>query len=488
MTDREHSIGQADFVHRHGLWTDAQAAAAEDALRQIDENNIELVRLAYPDQHGILRGKAVVAEEFPATLRNGCRITTTLLAKDTSHKTVYPVFTPGGGFDLPEMEGAGDFIMVPDPTTFRILPWAPDTAWVLCDAYFQTGAPNPFAPRSVLRNALDRAAGHGFDFVTGIEIEFHIFKLEDPRLEARDIGQPPSPPDVSLTHQGFNYLTEFRFDQAEPLLQILRRTTHSLGLPLRTVESEFGPSQVEFTFHPGTGLESADRMMLFRSMVKQVCRRHGYHATFMCQPGLPGMFCSGWHLHQSLIAREGGENVFMPDADDDLLSTLGRQFVAGVLEHAPAGSVFSTPTLNGYKRYKPNSLAPDRAIWGRDNKGAMVRAVSGAGDRASRIENRIGDPAANPYLYLASQLFAGLDGIERDLSPPAPTDDPYAADATALPRNLIDAVRTLKSDRFFRSVMGDRFVDYIVYLKEMEIERFLATVTDWEHREYFELY
>ena len=224
MTDRDHSVGQADFVKRYGLWSDAQMAAAEDALRLIDEHKIELVRLAYPDQHGILRGKAVVADEFASTLRNGCRITTTLLAKDTSHKTVYPVFTPGGGFGLPEMEGAGDFIMVPDPTTFRVLPWAPDTGWVLCDGYFQTGAPNPFAPRTILRQALDRAAAKGFDYVAGIEIEFHIFKLEDPRLGTADIGQPPRPPEVSLTHQGFNYLTETRFDQAEPLLQILRRT------------------------------------------------------------------------------------------------------------------------------------------------------------------------------------------------------------------------------------------------------------------------
>ena len=118
----------------------------------------------------------------------------------------------------------------------------------------------------------------------------------------------------------------------------------------------------------------------------------------------------------------------------------------------------------------------------------MVRAVGGVGDKGSRIENRIGDPAANPYLYLASQLLAGLDGIERGLAPPPPTDDPYAADATPLPRNLMDAVRALRADSFFKGAMGDRFVDYIAYLKEMEIERFLATVTDWEHREYFELF
>lgn len=486
---RQDSLGRANFVERFGLWTDEQAAAAEEALRQVREHKLEIVRFAYPDQHGILRGKAVMAEDFPQIMRNGCAITTTLLAKDTSHKTVYPVFSSGGGFGLEEMQGAGDFIMVPDPTTFRVLPWAPDTGWVLCDGYFQNGARQPFATRHILRDALERLGRHGADFVAGIEIEFHLFKLEDPHLRPEATGQPARAPDVSLVTHGYNYLTELRFDQAEPVLQTIRRMAVALGLPLRSVESEFGPSQVEFTFHPTVGLEPADAMVLFRSAAKQIARRNGYHVTFMCQPGLPNLFASGWHLHMSLADRKTGENLFMPDAGrDELLSPLGMHFVAGVLKHARAASALTTPTINGYKRYKPNSLAPDRAVWGRDNKGAMLRAVGGPGDKGTRIENRVGDPAANPYLYLASQIYAGVDGMENNLLPATPADAPYEAEAEPLPRNLIDAIRILKEDRFYREAIGDRFIDYFVHLKEMEIERFLSTVTDWEQREYFELY
>ena len=152
MAKPEATVGRDGFVAEHGLWTDAQAEAAREVLKRVEAEGIELVRLAYPDQHGILRGKAVVADAVDQALHNGCGLTTTLLAKDTSHKTVYPVFSRGGGFGIPEMQGAGDFLMVPDPTTFRVLPWAPGTGWMLCDAYFQSGARQPFATSCATRS------------------------------------------------------------------------------------------------------------------------------------------------------------------------------------------------------------------------------------------------------------------------------------------------------------------------------------------------
>ena len=268
----------------------------------------------------------------------------------------------------------------------------------------------------------------------------------------------------------------------------IRRHLVALGLPPRTIEVEFGPSQVEFTFRPGVGLEPADTMVLFRSAVKQICRRHGYHATFMCRPGLANIFSSGWHLHQWLVDRRSGENAFMPAAEDEIVSPLGRQFVAGLLAHARAASVFTTPTINGYKRYNPYSLAPDRAIWGRDNRGVMIRAVGGPGDPATRLENRVGEPAANPYLYMASQIHSGMDGVEKAMEPASPADAPYETEAPALPKSLIDAVAALKESAMFRAALGDTFVDYMLTLKEAEIARFLSHVTDWEQREYFELF
>jgi len=475
------------FVERHGLWSDEQFAAAADVDRSIEQNALEVVRLSFADQHGILRGKTVMAGEAAHAMRNGCSITTTLLAKDTAHKTVFPVFTPGGGFGMPEMEGAGDFLMVADPSTFRVLPWAPRTGWMLCDMYFGNGRPVPFSTRALYRHALAKLADTGFDYRAGLEVEFHVFKLENPRLDPDDATWPGAAPEVSLLSQGYAYLTETRFDQMEPIVEHLRRDVVALGLPLRSVEIELGPSQCEFTFRPQTGLVPADGMMLFRSAVKQICRRQGYHASFMCRPKVANVMSCGWHLHQSLIDRRSNANAFAA-RDNELLSPAGRGFLAGLLAHARAAAAFTTPTINGYKRYRGYSLAPDRAIWGRDNRGVMVRVLGAAGEDAVRLENRVGEPAANPYLYMASQIFTGLDGIARVLEPGPSADTPYEMPAPLLPKSLGEALRALRDDACLAEGFGQDFIDYYLRIKEAEVARFQSEVTEWEQREYFELF
>ena len=475
------------FVERHGLWSDEQFAAAADVDRSIEQYALEVVRLSFADQHGILRGKTVMAGEAALAMRNGCSITTTLLAKDTAHKTVFPVFTPGGGFGMPEMEGAGDFLMVADPSTFRVLPWAPRTGWMLCDMYFGNGRPVPFSTRTLYRHALAKLADIGFDYRAGLEVEFHVFKLENPRLEADDATWPGAAPEVSLLSQGYAYLTETRFDQMEPIVEHLRRDVIALGLPLRSVEIELGPSQCEFTFRPQNGLVPADGMMLFRSAVKQICRRQGYHASFMCRPKVANVMSCGWHLHQSLIDRRSNANAFAA-RDNELLSPAGRGFLAGLLAHARAAAAFTTPTINGYKRYRGYSLAPDRAIWGRDNRGVMVRVLGAAGEDAVRLENRVGEPAANPYLYMASQIFTGLDGIARALEPGLSADTPYETQAPLLPKSLDEALRALRDDACLAKGFGRDFIDYYLRIKEAEIARFQSEITEWEQREYFELF
>ena len=274
MTDRgSHALS---FVERHGLWSEEQQEAAARLRRIVEERGLEVIRLSFPDQHGMLRGKTLIASEAIASLESGCSITTTMLAKDTSHRTVFPVFTSGGGFGMKEMEGAADVLMVADPMTFRVLPWAPESGWLMCDLYFSDGRAVPFATRHLYRNVLDQLGSRGYDFVAGLEVEFHIFKLEDAKMAPQDAGQPGTPPDVSLLSHGYQYLTEQRYDQMEPVLEIIRRDVLALGLPLRSVEVEFGPSQCEFTFAPAKGLLPADNMVLFRSAVKQIARRHGY--------------------------------------------------------------------------------------------------------------------------------------------------------------------------------------------------------------------
>jgi glutamine synthetase len=385
---------------------------------------------------------------------------------------------------MPEIQGAGDVLMVPDLATFRVLPWAPDTGWLLCDAHFIDRRPMPYCTRGVLRKALKELKDTGYDYVAGLEVEFHVFRIADENLRPSDAGQPGNPPEVTLLNTGYQYLTENRYDTIDPVVEILRNDLEKLGLPLRSYEIEFGPSQFEFTLGALPGMGSADAMVLFRSAVKQIARRHGYHATFMCRPKLPSVMSSGWHLHQSLA--HDGVNAFVSDKDD--LSELGKQYLAGLLAHARGAAALCTPTINGYKRYRPYSLAPDRVVWGKQNRGALLRLVAAPGDPETRIENRAGEPAANPYLYFASQIYSGLDGLRRRLSPPPSADTPYEAKAELLPHTLSEALACLREDAVLCEGLGRPFVDYYCRIKEAEIARFNLEVTDWEQREYFDLF
>ena len=457
-----------------------------NVLKEIESRRLKVVRFSFADQHGVLRGKTLAVAEVPAALERGVTVVSSLLAKDTSHRTVFPVFTPGGGLGMPELEGAADVLMIPDPASFRVLPWAPETGWFLCEVHFQDGRPMPFGTRGILRKALEKLAAAGYEYVAGLEVEFHVFRIVDPRLKPADAGQPGEPPEVTLLNTGYQYLTEQRYDLIDPVVEILRQNLEPLGLPLRSFEVEFGPSQLEFTLGALPGLGSADAMVLLRSAVKQIARRHGFHATFMCRPKLPNVMSSGWHLHQSLNRLSDRKNAFVSERND--LSETGKRYLAGLLAHARGASALSTPTINGYKRYRPYSLAPDRVIWGRENRGAMLRVIGGAGDPGTRIENRIGEPAANPYLYFASQIYAGLDGMQRQLDPGPPADTPYEAKAEFLPKTLQEAVACLRADPVLCQGFGRPFIDYYCHIKEAELARFQLEVSDWEHREYFDLF
>lgn len=480
------TTGRHAFVERAGLASPEREHACRELLKRVAADDIEAVRLAFVDQHGILRGKTLVASELAGALGNGCSMTSTLLTKDTSHRTVFAAFTADGGVGIEEMAGAADFLMVPDPATYRVLPWVEATGWLLCDIYFPSGAPVPFSTRALLARTLNDLATRGYELVCGLEVEFHLFEIDDYKLDPADATMPGAAPEVSLLAQGYRYLTEARGDEVEPIMTRLRRSLQALDLPVRSLEVEFGPSQAEITFSPAAGMVPADQMVLFRSAVSQICRRHGILASFMCRPALPNVLSSGWHLHQSL--NQDDVNAFMPADTENPLSPLGMGYLAGLLEHAAAASVFTTPTINGYKRYRPYSLAPDRVNWGVDNKGAMLRVNGAPGDVGSRIENRVAEPAANPYLYLASQVAAGLDGIDRKLKPPPPAGAPYEQPAPKLPASLIEAVEALAGSALYRKAFGDRFVDYLVHIKRAEIARFLSEVTDWEQREYFAMF
>jgi len=476
------------FAERHGLLSASIRKQWREVFARIKAEKLETIRISFADQHGILRGKTIMARDLQAAVNSGVTMVSTLLLKDTSHRTVFPVWQEDAGLGAGVLTGAGDFVIIPDPATFRILPWSPHSGWLLADIYLTDGEPIPFSSRYMLQRALDRLAGHGATFVAGLEVEFHVYKVDDPGLAHEDGGMPHAPPRTSLVSPGYQYLTEDHFDQLEPVMDMIRRACEALDLPIRSMEVEFGASQCEMTFHPAAGVAHADNMMLFRSAVKQLCRRAGFHASFMSRPRLPNAMGSGWHLHQSLVDRKSGANLFMPDDDRQLLSQTGGSWVAGILEHAAECCLLTTPTLNGYKRYQPFQLAPDRIQWGKDNKGAMIRSLAAPGDAASRIENRVGDPAANPYFYLASQVVSGLDGLERALQPPSPALAPYSSSAPPLPKSLGDALDAFRNSDFLRQFLGAGFVDYLAFIKQAEWNRYLSDVSEWEHREYFRLY
>ncbi|MCM5571338.1 glutamine synthetase family protein [Burkholderiaceae bacterium FT117] len=478
------------FVERHGLRDQAGQAAAAQVAERIRAEGLEVVRVVFADQHGLLRGKTLVAAEAIGALQAGVGLVGTNLLKDSSDRTAWPVFTPGAGMGSPEFEGASDVVIVPDPLTFRVLPWSPRSGWIQCDAWFTDGRPVPFDTRRVYRDALARLAQAGYDYKVGLEVEFHVYRIDDARIAPERSGWPGEPPQVSLLNTGYRLLAEQRYDQLEPVVELLRGPLLELGLPLRSMEVELGPSQIEFVFGAMTGMDPADAMVLFRSATKQVLRRHGYHATFMCRPRLPNVMSSGWHLHQSLVSRTDGGNAFAGAGrtPDDCLTPTGRHFLGGLLAHARGASVFATPTINGYRRFRANSLAPDRATWGCDNRGAMVRVIGGGGDAGTRLENRAGEPAANPYLFMAAQVHAGLDGIARRLDPGPSADTPYEANAPLLPRSLEEALAALREDRVMVEAFGQPVVDWYTRIKRAEIARFEAEVTDWEHREYFEMF
>ena len=502
MTDRTDPGG---FIARHGLWTDDQARLARDVAARARAENLQLVRLAWSDSHGHCRAKALTLPAFEAALMDGHNINVALWTLDASGSRVFASFTQGGGMNLPEMTGSPNLVAVPDPSTFRILPWAPDVGWILCDEYFRDGTPFHFSARRVLRRTLDDLAERSLGAFVGIEVEWYLLRLLDATLGEENIGilgERGRPLPVAPLDSGFSYHSESNLDLMQPALSALAGHFDALGLGLRSVENEWGAGQVECTFAPGEALRAADDYVLFRTATRQICRRLGYMASFMAAPGRRGLYPSGWHLHVSLCD-DSGVNVLTPDSGPDSqtgpLSSLGRNFLAGLLAHALEGVVFGAPTVNGYRRFRPYSLAPDRVTWGYDHRGATVRVLGGAGDPATRYEIRTGEPAANPYLFIAAQVAAGLDGVARAAEPWPADDSPYTAERPLLPTGLPAALKALESSAFYHDAFGAAYIDYYLALKRAEMARFdaflsetgvdpAAGVTEWEVNEYFDAF
>ena len=491
----------APFIERHVLWSEEQRRQAAEIAARVKAQDIHLVRLAWADPHGYSRAKALTVPAFLSALRSGHNINVATSTLDSAGARTFSSFVRGGGMGLDEMTGSPNLTLVPDPSTFRILPWAPGVAWIVGDEYFDTGKPFHFSPRQLLKREIAKLRERGLAQMVGLEMEFYLLRVTQEQLGFEDVGAPGmrgKPVAVCPVEPGYHFHSESSMDMMQPILSALVQAYEAIDLPVRSIEKEWGPGQIECTFAPAHALETADNAMLFRTATKQICRRMGHFATFMARPGLKGYYSSGWHLHQSIVNLQG-RNQFTPDKAGEPLSPFGLSFVAGLLEHAAAATVFATPTVTGYRRFKPNSLAPDRASWGYDHRGAMIRVLGGVGDPATRMENRIGEPCANPYLYIASQMAAGMAGVDAKSHPGKQDDEPYLADRARLPASLPQALDELERSTLFRQAFGDLFVDYYLKVKRVEAGRYQSALeasgqpagedaTEWEQNEYFDFF
>jgi glutamine synthetase len=497
--DTQTSVGHPGFVAEFGLWDDRQLAAAEQVEAELDE--VDLVRVVFCDPHGLARSKTLSAGTFRSVLRNGMDFSPGPFLFDTGHAVAVD-FLADPGVGVGEIVGAGDFVLVPDPRTFQVLPrTGPVTAWVLGDEFLRDGSAHPLATRNVLRRVCQQYAARELAPVVGLEVEWYLTRLLDgpPGNEGNGFGLQGAAPAVEAMNGGYQFNLDTYYDSVAKVTDPLSMTLLSLGLPLRTMEHESGPGQIETTFSPMLALDAADAMLLFRTLVKQTCARNGFHASFMTLPRVAGFDPSGWHLHQSVLSTKTGGNVFAA-AEGAAISAEERAYVDGLLARAREFCLLSVPTVNGYRRLaREFTLSPTLANWNYEDRSAMIRVV-GSGN-AAHVENRIGEPCANPYLAMAAQLAAGLDTLAGDPAANGSASSGAIGSPGAgqdLPTSLSEALEAFRRSDRAVELLGRPLALCLAKLKESEVSRFekwcaqeqpaVGEVTEWEQREYFQVF
>jgi glutamine synthetase len=427
---------------------------------------ITRVRLQYADLHGINRGKDIPIDAFPHVAEEGIGFVEAVMTVDLSHNVI-------AGFE----RGFPDLQAMPDLSTLVRLPWEPDVAACICDLVDpHTGEPHPMDSRGRLKAILGEFAQLGLAPVLGPELEFYLCEPD-----------PEAPRGYRhYAHQDTPVYTVGGIADPRGVLARMLQATVDLGLGALAAAHEYGRSQYEINLRHGPALESADRAFRFKSLVKEIAAREGLLATFMGKP-FNDDEGSGFHLHISLCD-EGGDNVCGDPAAEDGLAALSRHFIAGLIEHSPAIMVFFNPTVNAYRRISAEALVPTRASWGHDHRMVLVRVPKERGS-ATRLELRVGDGTANPYLAYAAALAAGLDGIRRELQPPAPIegmiyDLPEEVQGHPLPTSFGDALAALREDQVIYDAFGPGVIETFAIIKGAELDRYRAWVTDWEFAEY----
>ncbi len=433
----------------------------QDIMRLVEEEDIEFIRLQFTDMFGTLKNVAITASQLEKALDNKCM------------------------FDGSSIEGfvridESDMYLYPDLNTFEIFPWRPQhgkVARMICDVYRPNGTPFEGDPRYIFKKVLKEAADMGYTFNVGPECEFFLFHTDDE-------GRP-----TTISHEKAGYFDISPLDLGENARRDIILTLEDMGFEIEASHHEVAPAQHEIDFKYTNALKAADNMMTFKLVVKTIAKRHGLFASFMPKP-VYGVCGSGLHINMSLC--KDGVNIFNDHSAENGVSKEAYQFIAGLMKHMKGMTLVANPIVNSYKRLIPGYEAPVHITWSEGNRSPLIRIPSTRGTNM-RIELRSPDPAANPYLLLASCLAAGLDGIRNELPIPKSVEgniyemsknELEERGIEAIPSNLSKACHYFEDDEFMKQVLGEHVHAKYLDAKRKEWNRFREQVTEWEIEEY----
>ena len=435
--------------------------AKDYVLKMAKEHDVKFIRLWFTDIRGTLKSFAITVAELETALNEGM------------------------GFDGSSIEGfaridESDMIALPDPDTFQLLPWRPRehraVARMFCDIYKPEGQPFEGDPRFVLKQNLKRAADMGYTFYVGPELEYFYFKDSN---------------GTELLDQG-GYFDLTPLDVASDLRRETVLTLEEMGISVEYSHHEVAPSQHEIDIRYTDALTMADNVMTYRLVVKQVALNHGVYATFMPKP-IFGINGSGMHVHQSLF--KGEQNAFFDKNDESSLSIVAKQYIAGLLKHAPEITAINNQWINSYKRLVPGYEAPVYLSWARRNRSDLIRVpgYKPGQENATRIEFRSPDPACNPYLAFSTMLAAGLEGIEKGYAIREPVEENVyemsaeerkRRDIGTLPSNLDEAICLMENSELVRKTLGDHVFNAFIQDKKVECDLNRVQITEYELKRY----
>mgnify|MGYP002576313629 FL=1 len=433
----------------------------KDIIRLVEEEDVEFIRLQFTDMFGTMKNVAITSNQLEKALENECM------------------------FDGSSIEGfvrieESDMYLYPDLDTFAIFPWRPQqgkVARIICDVYRPDGKPFAGDPRYVLHRVVEEAKEMGYTLNVGPECEFFLFHTDDD-------GQP-----TTISHEKAGYFDLGPIDLGENARRDMVLTLEDMGFEIEASHHEAAPAQHEIDFKYDEAIATADNIMTFKLAVKTIAKRHGLFASFMPKPKY-GINGSGMHINMSL--EKDGKNIFFDENDQMQLSKEAYYFIGGIMEHVKGMTAITNPLVNSYKRLVPGYEAPIYIAWSATNRSPLIRIPAARGE-GTRVELRCPDPSANPYLALAVCLAAGLDGIRKQIMPPAAVvknvyemrlDEKKAEGIESLPATLSEAVDELEKDEYILEVLGEHISRNYIAAKRTEWAEYTSQVTDWEIEQY----